>query len=308
MRVAAALVAGAVVASGGVAFAHGGAVDPAFFVDIRDVPKNFNDSAVYRGPSGGTFTVNCGRNENEHFNQDNHIVSPGVRNGAHHTHDYVGNTSTDAFSTDASLNAAGTTCRNGDRSAYFWPVLRLVGDGDGDGNSGRVLRPSSVVLKFRGNATSKVTAMPRFLRTVTGDAKAGTNGDANANANWTCANERNKRTDKYPRCQKGQRVLRILDFPSCWDGRNTDSANHRTHIVFPKRDGSCPQGTVAVPQLHIVLSYDVPAGADFAVDSFPEQERNPVTDHADFHNVMSPQIMTRVVDCLNGGKGNDCVE
>ncbi|MFD0385113.1 hypothetical protein ACFQ2B_31370 [Streptomyces stramineus] len=102
----------------------------------------------------------CGRNENGHFNPDNVIVTPGVRNGAHHLHDYVGNKSTDAFSTDNSLAGAGTTCTNGDKSSHYWPVLRVLDGkaapdanapgGGHDGNMGTVLRPASVTLQFKG--------------------------------------------------------------------------------------------------------------------------------------------------------------
>ena len=76
-----------------------------------------------RNASRGTFTSQCGRNaDGAHRNSDNFITSPGVSNAAHHTHDYVGNLSTDGNSTNESLAAAGTTCRFGDKSTYFWPV------------------------------------------------------------------------------------------------------------------------------------------------------------------------------------------
>jgi hypothetical protein len=40
----------------------------------------------------------------------------------------------------------------------------------------------------------------------------------------------------------------------------------------------------------------------YAVDSFPEEKHNPFSDHDDFANVMSQQIMNRLVDCVNTGK------
>ena len=144
--------------------------------------------------------------------------------------------------------------------------------------------------------------MPRFLRVITGDAKALTNGPANAKAAWTCTGFENRTTTKYPICPRGSKVERILDFASCWDGKNTDSANHRAHIVFPKADGSCWNKTVAVPQLRMTLTYDVPPNSMIAVDTFPEQKHNPLTDHADFENVMSDQLMGQVVNCLNSGR------
>jgi hypothetical protein len=260
-----------------------------------------------RKASRGSFVSRCGTNANDHNNTDNYIVAPGTTNGAHHLHDYVGNVSTDAFSTDESLAAAGTTCRSGDKSTYYWPVLRVPGnavdDGTQDGNVGQVLRPTSATMQFRGNTRGNVTAMPRFLRIITGNAKAATAEGANAKAAWSCTGFTNRVTTKYPLCPRGSRVVRTLDFASCWDGQNTDSADHRSHIRFPDAgSGACPEGTQAVPQLHMVLTYSVAQGRSFAVDSFPDQLNNPITDHADFENVMSERLMQRAVRCINGNR------
>jgi hypothetical protein len=253
----------------------------------------------------------CGKNENNHHNPSNFIVAPGVLDGAQHTHDYVGNVSTDQNSTDTSLAAAGTTCRFGDLSTYYWPVIRRLGaagadagavGGGLDGNVGTILEPASVTLQFRGNAQNKVTAMPRFLRIITGDAKAVTNGPANAKAQWTCTGFTNRLTTKYPLCPRGSQVQRILNFASCWDGLNTDSANHRAHVLFPDAAGACPAGTKAIPQLRMTLTYSVPSGRSYSVDSFPEQLHNPLTDHADFENLMPDSLMTTAVNCINRGQ------
>ncbi|MEV6824795.1 DUF1996 domain-containing protein [Amycolatopsis sp. NPDC051102] len=425
--------------------------NPAFFVDILKVKPNQFDPRPVTGASTGTFTVNCGRNENQHFNPDNFIAQPGVRNGAQHLHDYVGNLSTNADSNNKSLVKAGTTCRNGDKSAYFWPVVRIdtgeeeknepakVPDGDraqadresktaqvacpdvaskltdipdqamaevdsnldqldgqadeanqriaatqgqggpdfvrnailnplkdrraaiidriataigrfapkpGDlgglapcatkpgkdtgtptpppsttaggalpgqdennelpGNDGKILRPQRVQITFRGSPVGKVVAMPRFLRVLYGDAKVSTNGPANARASWTCTGFENRVTDKYPICPDGSKVKRIHTFPSCWDGKNTDSTNHRTHIVFPDQFGRCANGFKAVPQLQISLTYDIPhdiqVKKQYKVDAFPQEKHNPGSDHDDFANVMSQRIMNGLVNCVNRGR------
>ncbi|MFF1375580.1 DUF1996 domain-containing protein [Streptomyces sp. NPDC058308] len=285
------------------------------FVRIQSVRPNVDRPRNGRNASRGTFTTSCGRNENGKFNPDNVIAAPGVRNGAHHMHDYVGNQATDAFADDDDLAAGRTTCRNqGDKSTYYWPVLRLrngkdendaQADGGGkDQNVGEIQTPASVTLKFAGNPVSKVSAMPRFLRVITGDAKAFTNGDANANASWSCTGFENRQLkDKYPICPEGSKVVRTFRFQSCWDGRNTDSANHRTHVAFADpRTGACPQGFRAVPQLVQRIVYDVPPGPGFAVDSFPEQLHKPVTDHGDFINVFDERLMRRVAKCVNAGQ------
>ena len=242
------------------------------FVDIKSVRPNVQKPRTQRGASRGTFTTNCGTNENGKFNPDNVIVAPGVSNGAHHMHDYVGNQETDAFSGDDDLANGDTSCRNrGDKSTYYWPVLRLQNgndenDADADGggrdkNVGEIQTPDQVTLKFVGSPVGKVTAMPRFLRIITGDAKAFTNGDANANASWSCTGFENRQLkDKYPICPRGSKVVRTFNFQSCWDGQNTDSANHRTHVDFVEADGSCSNGFQAIPQLQVRLVYDnIPA-------------------------------------------------
>ncbi len=292
---------------------QGNGPSPQDFVDITKVQPNVKEPQNRNGASTGSFVSECGVNEQAIRNSDNVIVAPGVGNGAHHTHDYVGNKTTNANSTNESLAAGETTCSNGDQSTYYWPVVR-VQDGtqekDADqlgggleGNVGRILTPKSATIEFKGSPVGKVTAMPRFLRIITGDAKAFTNGTANANAHWSCTGfEDRQLTDKYPLCPEGSDVVRSFAFQSCWDGKNIDSANHRDHVAFAQEDGSCPSGFQAIPQLVNKITYEVPAGETYAVDGFPEQLHKPITDHDDFINVMSDQLMKKAVDCINSGR------
>ncbi|MFD8748998.1 DUF1996 domain-containing protein [Streptomyces sp. NPDC059616] len=276
------------------------------YVDIGTVLPTRAPAA---GPdaSTGSYTVDCGRNEQGHYNMDNFVISPGVVNGAHHTHDYVGNLSTDALSTDRSLAAADTTCAGGDRSTYYWPVLRRL-DRTGDahkagvgahGNTGEVVTASSVRVEFRGNPVSSVVGMPRFMRLITGDPVAATTDRANVRAQWGCSGYPDRFTQNYARCPQGSGPTRTLDFPSCWNGLATDSPDHRAHAQFPAADGTCPRATFPVPQLRVTLTYELPEGTPFAVDSFPEQLRDPITDHAMFVNVMTGDRMAELVRCIN---------
>ncbi|MCT9111569.1 DUF1996 domain-containing protein [Streptomyces mirabilis] len=294
------------------------------FVDITTLQPNVPQKpGSGDNASTGTFTSSCGVNANKKFNTDNVIVAPGVTNGAHHLHDYVGNQSNDAFATNDDLANAETTCQNqGDKSTYYWPVLR-VQDGtqefDADkngggleGNVGKVLQAKQAQIEFIGNPQSKVAEMPTFLRIITGDAKAFTNGPANANAHWSCTGFEDKvqLTDKYPICPQGSSVVRSFAFQSCWDGQNIDSANHRTHVAFADANGNCAGGFKAIPQLTMRLIYDVPAPTlengqvknPYAVDGFPEQVHKAITDHDDFINVFDASLMREMVDCINAGR------
>ncbi|MER6562675.1 DUF1996 domain-containing protein [Streptomyces sp. NPDC001027] len=294
------------------------------FVDITTVQPNVSSPQKQRNASLGKFTTDCGVNANKLYNTDNVIVAPGVANGAHHTHDYVGNQANDAFADNEDFAGGETTCQDqGDKSSYYWPVLRLQDGtkefdadrqgGGAEGNAGKILTASQVTLEYEGNASSKVVAMPKSLRIITGDAKAFTNGTANANAAWSCTGfEDRQLTDKYPVCPQGSSVVRTSKFQSCWDGQNTDSANHRDHVAFADPNtGVCPNGFQAIPQLVQRLVYDVDApnlngngqpSALYAVDGFPEQMHKPITDHGDFVNVFDEQLMNTVVKCINTGQ------
>ncbi|MEU0222055.1 DUF1996 domain-containing protein, partial [Streptomyces sp. NPDC006265] len=293
------------------------------FADIKSVQPNVNDPRQEGNASRGSFATSCGVNENGLFNSDNIIVAPGVTNGAHHFHDYVGNQSNNAFASDQDLAKAETSCDDqGDKSTYYWPVVRLQNGaqeqdaqkpgGGIEGNAGEIVTPKKVTLTFVGNPREKVTAMPRLLRIITGDAKSFVNGPANANASWSCTGfEDRQLKDKYPLCPQGSDVVRTFKFQSCWDGRNIDSANHRTHVAFADAAGNCPSGFRPIPQLvqRIVYDIDAPSLQDggrttplFAVDSFPEQLHKPVTDHGDFISIFDEDLMGEMVDCINEGR------
>jgi hypothetical protein len=265
------------------------------YVDIAQVPAGPPEPAV------GSFTWDCGRNESGHRSIVNIVVTPGAPGSAHHLHDYVGNLSPGVGTTVAGLAGAGTSCANGDESSYYWPVLRTVGSRDGP-HDGTVLVPASLSLTYLGNPRGPVVEMPPLLRGTVGDAYALTNGGARAAAVWSCSATPRRRSTRYPICPRGQRVLRIFDFPSCWDGRRVDSTDHRQHLIFPVAGGGCPISTFAVPRLRIVIGYDIPPATRFRIDSFDDQRHSALTDHGFFVNLMPAPLMREVVRCLNAGR------
>jgi len=251
-----------------------------FYIDpdrIPPVPQPL-PAAMYR--------QECGRNQNGHRNSDNIVTAPGVPGAAHHVHEYVGNLTTNAYSTNETLQAGGTTCGNGDLSTYYWPVLRV---------SHHIISPSQVRIAFHGNGLTDVVAMPRFLRLSTGDSRAITSGGRFARARWSCSGTPNRATARYPLCPHGQQVMRTFMFPSCWDGLRTDSPNHREHVVFPAASGACPAKTFPIPRLEITVSYRLPHGARYRVDGFPEQGGSPATDHSDVIAIIPDPLMGEIL-------------
>ena len=283
--------------------------DAGDFVNITDVEPGSGLDGKGGEFAGGTFTSECGTSD--HRNSDNYQAAPGKENGAQHVHDYVGNTTTDAFSDDDSLQAGGTSCTNGDKSTFYWPVLRdLNGVGDDanadgggkDGNVGSIMTPTSAEMTQHGHVGQKTEPMPQGLEMITGDAKAKTNGDDNVVSKWTCSGFTDRTTEKYPVCPAGSDLIRFLDFPSCWDGESLQSKADNDAVEFPKSDGSCGEGRKAIPQLRMTLTYDQPEGRAFALDTFPEQQHSPKTDHGNFESLLSEDQARTAADCINSGR------
>jgi hypothetical protein len=275
------------------------------YLDIATAPIAVAAPAPTAGASTGSYTEHCGLPSAVHHNADNVIFDPRLPGGAMHVHDYVGNLSTNAFSTDESLAAAGTTCANGDRSTFYWPVLRVLGEPGQDmvdGNMGSILVPASVDVRFVGSPVSQVVGVPEFLQATVGDAKELTDPLAPTLPRWSCTGYPNRSTDLYPLCPDGSQVMRIFDFPNCWNGTSLASPNHYTHVVPASAGGVCPQGTFPIAQLRITLTYNVPFGARYAIDSFPQQLRSPLTDHADYIDVMTDDQQAQIVACVNSGR------
>src|SRR5262249_10256219 len=115
------------------------------------------------GLAGINFVSTCAFS---HEAMDDPIVYPG-QPGKSHDHTFVGNVSTDASSTLASLQAAGTTCRLGaDKAGYWMPTL--IADG-------QPVEPlGSTIYYRRSTRGGHVTTFPAGFKMIAGDSKATT--------------------------------------------------------------------------------------------------------------------------------------
>src|SRR5207247_3302073 len=60
----------------------------------------------------------------------------------------------------------------------------------------------------------------------------------------------------FMNCPPGTKLQTYLNFPTCWNGHDLDSADHISHMAFAPAGTSCP-GThpVVVPRLQFVITY-----------------------------------------------------
>jgi uncharacterized protein DUF1996 len=223
-----------------------------------------------------------------HRAPDDPIVAFG-RPGASHDHTFVGNTSTSAFSTVRSLRSASTTCQRAGETAAYWAPTLLV--------NGAPVEPLGATIYYRRRSLEPVRAFPAGFKMIAGDATARSPQPLRVTF-WNCgAMAGIPRSSTVPTCP-GRRAtsLRLhVNFPSCWDGRNLDSASHQSHVAYTMR-ARCPAShPVAVPAISLILRYPVTGAGNVELSSMGQ-----FSAHADFFNAWNQGELTSLVNgCLN---------
>ncbi len=194
--------------------------------------------------SANAFHVQCA---SSHVANDDPIVFPGQPGGSHR-HEIFGARSADAHSTTASLSRSRTSCASPRDTASYWvPTLEVRG----------TLVRGTMTAYYQRAGKRQAAAPPRGLRVIAGDMHAHAPQSMRVTS-WQCIG-RNRLTQHnvLPACRKGERLGSWLRFPDCWDGRNLDSANHRSHLTYAAR-GACPKThPVAIMRVAYLVTWPV---------------------------------------------------
>jgi len=231
------------------------------------------------------FAAEC---QFSHRLPDDPIVLPNLP-GASHSHDFFGNRSTDARSNYQSLlGAAGNCDPLIDLSSYWVPTLT---------NRGVAVPPSSMTFYYLAeiNNPAAIKSMPVGLKVVAGNAKA--TGEADSIARWSCLHHGEVNPSKnFVNCPADSKLETYLDFPQCWNGRDLDSADHKSHLAYPVGGNCTSTHPVALPKLRFVLRYSTNGDpSQMKLASGPGY-----TMHGDFFNVWpAGEMDRRVRDCIN---------
>jgi hypothetical protein len=297
----------------------------------------------------GAFRFFCGPGQ---LNKDDPLVYPG-QPGAAHLHQFFGNTGTNAYSDYASLRTTGgTTCGDSatpvQRTAYWIPAML-----DGAGNA---VKPDYMLTYYKAIPASNPACgapdathvglcvpLPNGLRFIFGfDMKTGKGGPTDANS-WDSAAFAFQCAGPTPQGEAGQRVstiravvgqgicssgdyLRVAaSIPQCWDGKNLDSADHRSHMAYPDGPLVAAAGKRACPSTHPYILPELAASFFFKVDAnfvagkwrlssdemYPDRAAG-TTMHMDYWEAWSPTVkaawqancIDRQLSCNNGNLGN----
>ncbi|KAL2197447.1 hypothetical protein P885DRAFT_77134 [Corynascus similis CBS 632.67] len=217
------------------------------------------------------------------------LVDPGVP--AKHAHAVHGSSGFSASSTYEDLvNADCTSCAVAeDKSVYWAPVVYFKHE---NGTYQEVLQDGGMLayyfLNKLGNTKDGIKAFPNDFRMVAGDTNRRNYSVGGSDvkmpdppkSNWRSMGQTsqadlaqravgfnclNYATDPEPslyrhylpekqflddKCKDGVRFE--LSFPACWNGKDTSSPDHKSHVAYPDQvlNGNCPDGfDVALPGL-----------------------------------------------------------
>ncbi len=235
--------------------------------------------------AGVNFVSPCGFS---HRGPDDPIVFPN-QPGRSHDHSFVGSASTNAFSTLTTLRASATTCRRvGDTAAYWMPTLLV---------DSQPVTPMGATIYYRRSTLATPHAFPAGLKIVAGSSMAVGAQDTRI-VFWNCGVDGGVRPSSVPPtcANTTTAALRLhVTFPSCWDGRNLDSLDHKSHMAYPTR-GICPADhPVPTPQITLIYRYPTTGGPLTALAS-----GSALTGHADFFNAWNQDELGRLVTtCLD---------
>ncbi|KAI1384851.1 uncharacterized protein F4822DRAFT_374855 [Hypoxylon trugodes] len=212
------------------------------------------------------------------------LVEPGNMPSAH-MHQIIGGNSLNASMTpgdhDPPTVSTCTSCTYSEDFSNYWTANLYFRAKNGTykrvpqvANLGLGVEAGMTIYYIRGyQASAKVTAFPPGFRMLVGDPmnrqastmqkglcyRCEANMQQNPFGGAPCTGQDTQAFPAQP-CGGGWRVT--VHFPSCWDGKNTDSPDHKTHVAYPasgtfETGGACPSThPVKIPQIMYEIMFD----------------------------------------------------
>ncbi len=272
----------------------GGTLDCGECVSTRPQPPQDQD----KGDGAGRFRIGC---DFSHQLQVDPIVSPFQTSG--HMHDFFGNTITSSDPDYNRMLSGSSSCDfSKDTAAYWFPALRAP--------DGSFVKPDGFQFYYRARPLDHAYGTnyfpPNFMMIAGGPQAPDTA------AYWTCKGESDTgfadRKTYVPDCRgvEEEWLVAHVFFPSCWDGANIDSADHRSHVAYGLDDDGdissshpdrCPAShPYKIPQLDLRVTYPIKNGTGY---SFANGDQVP---HSDFWNTWQQDALEKLIDdCLRAG-------
>jgi len=253
------------------------------------------------------------------------IVNPGVVGT--HVHSVLGGSNFGLELTTASLRESECTSMPiaEDKSNYWYPHMYFWWR-NGSFSS---LEGNPVIYYLYSDDANATTAFPDDFRMMSGDPALRTS-DPSSHAQraitFLCLDfdGESERSQELPDrvCPSGIRAE--INFPSCWDGKNVDSEDHRSHVAFlsegPDR-GTCsdPNFPVTIPRIFLEVYWYTQGFDDWRDEAMdPDQpfvfsngDPTGYSYHGDFYNGWDAGALERAIaecNCNPFGDPACCVD
>ena len=158
------------------------------------------------------------------------------------------------------------------------------------------ITPLAALVYYTKRTAGPVVAPPVGLKMLAGNPSAHHKQSIEI-ASWSCGGVGGlRRFAAIPVCHTDDALELEVRFPNCWNGKTTDSANHKSHTAYSSAAGACPTShPVRLPTITIVLLYPPQArGAQPASGKFAA--------HADFMNGWEQEDLERLTAGLNSSR------
>jgi len=133
--------------------------------------------------------------------------------------------------------------------------------------------------------------MPDGLKMIAGDANA-RRPQQKGIVSWSCGGGAAKRVVIVQQCSEESALVLNVRFPNCWNGRGTDSADHKRHMAYSSA-GTCPAShPVRLPTISLALIYP-------STSRHARLSSGKFAAHADFMNGWDDNVLSRLVSSLN---------
>ncbi|KAK0226894.1 hypothetical protein EDD85DRAFT_855914 [Armillaria nabsnona] len=253
------------------------------------------------------------------------IQYPGIVGS--HVHSVLGGSSFSLNLSTADLR--GSECTSipvqEDKSNYWYPHLYWQKN---DG-SFLTVNGSAVIYYLFSDNSSLTTPFPDDFRMISGDPNLRTlnaSSFAQQAITFLCLNFNGVST-KYNElpvnkdCSSGIRSQ--INFPSCWDGKNADSEDHKSHVAFPLTgpdNGTCddPDYPVTIPRIFMEVYWVTQGFQDQRSEAMTPRQPFVFSNgdptgygyHADFFNGWESGVLQRAINechCNPYGDPSCCV-
>lgn len=295
----------------------------------------------------GIFRINC---DFAHSSYNDPVVFPGLQNAAH-LHQFYGNVLVNHLTTVESLVSTGDSSCQGNqlnRTSYWIPALLApkydaTGQRELDAQGQPAWKAVPAVVGNDDEAheifyysagiddVAAIQPIPVGLKMIAGDHSAHPGRPQETSiVRWHCQSWQSNDSDNpnfvnyIPECDAPDRVRLDIFFPSCWNGVDLDSHDHKSHMAYPISSGG-PNGTycpathpvpIVRPSYHYAFGvkpdvYDPQTrssrGWRLASDNYiiEHDAKGGMSLHGDWINAWHPDVMRALLEnCIKQKK--DC--